>query len=168
MLFSSALPVFLVSHLALAAAWVTQEPALPHCRPDHPLRRCVVRANRDGSDDAPAIRRAFDKCRTNGNVIFENTTYHVNSVLNTTNLFNCQVDIYGTLLMRFGEVSSYMTLQPNIRPGSGAMTRRIGSTTQCPLDIRTCQQCGSVVVDRLMFRDTAMEHSTAMVRHGMI
>ncbi|KAJ5439353.1 polygalacturonase, partial [Penicillium daleae] len=59
-----------------------------------------------GSDDAPDIRRAFDKCGTDGNVIFENTTYHVNSVLNTTNLFNCQVDIYGTLRVRFGEWSN--------------------------------------------------------------
>lgn len=33
-----------------------------------------------------------------GIVIFENTTYHVNSVMNTTGLENCEVDVRGTLL----------------------------------------------------------------------
>lgn len=103
MLFSSVLPVILLSQVALVTAWTGQEPALPHGRPGHPLRKCIVRSNHDGSDDAPAIRRAFDECGTNGNVVFENTTYHVNSVLNTTDLFNCKVDIYGTLLVGFGE-----------------------------------------------------------------
>lgn len=56
-----------------------------------------MQANRNGSDDAQAIRRAFDQCGTNANVVFENSTYYVNIVLNTTDLFNCKVDIYGTL-----------------------------------------------------------------------
>lgn len=101
MLFSSASFIFLLAQSALVAAWAGHERALPHARPDHPLKKCVVRASRNGSDDAPAIRRAFDQRGTNGNVVFENTMYYVNGVLNTTDLFNCKVDIYGTLQVRF-------------------------------------------------------------------
>ncbi|KAJ5741008.1 pectin lyase-like protein [Penicillium malachiteum] len=33
-----------------------------------------------------------------GKIIFENTTYHVNSVMKTTGLQDCEVDLHGTLL----------------------------------------------------------------------
>ena len=63
-------------------------------------RRCIVRpGGSDTIDDAPAILEAFNDCGQNGNVIFLNTTYYVNSVMNTSGLTNCQVDIYGTLLV---------------------------------------------------------------------
>lgn len=62
---------------------------------------CTVPAGGSESiDDAPAIIDAFNKCGQNGNVIFSNTTYYVNSVMNITGLKNCQVDIYGTLMVR--------------------------------------------------------------------
>ncbi|OJJ72528.1 hypothetical protein ASPBRDRAFT_124250, partial [Aspergillus brasiliensis CBS 101740] len=44
------------------------------------------------------IRQASRECGTDGNVVFENTTYHINSVLNTTNLSNCRVEVHVTLL----------------------------------------------------------------------
>lgn len=62
-------------------------------------KTCVVPAGgSNATDDGPAIREAFEKCGQNGNVVFLNTTYYVNSVLNTSGLSNCQVDIHGTLL----------------------------------------------------------------------
>ena len=64
-------------------------------------RKCTVQAGGSETiDDAPAIREAFNDCGQNGNVIFLNTTYYVNSVMNTSGLSNCRVDIYGTLLVR--------------------------------------------------------------------
>lgn len=48
-------------------------------------------------DDAPSIHKAFEQCGTNGKVIFTNHVFHVNSVMNTTNLVNCDVSLQGEL-----------------------------------------------------------------------
>ncbi|KAJ5239690.1 pectin lyase fold/virulence factor [Penicillium chermesinum] len=48
-------------------------------------------------DDAPSIQQAFDLCGTNGTVIFSENLFHVNSVLNTTNLLNVDVHLRGEL-----------------------------------------------------------------------
>ncbi|KAF6833805.1 exo-rhamnogalacturonase b [Colletotrichum musicola] len=60
--------------------------------------KCVIPANGDGSDDSPAILEAFDKCKSNGHIVFENTTYYVGKVMNTTELDDVKIDIKGTLL----------------------------------------------------------------------
>lgn len=52
----------------------------------------------NGSDAAPAIIEAFDKCGINGKVVFENATYHVDSIMNITGLSNVEVDLRGTLV----------------------------------------------------------------------
>ena len=58
---------------------------------------CVVNVN--GTDDAaPAIQNAFKQCGQDGTIYFKNQTYHVNTVMNTTGLSNCTVDLRGTLL----------------------------------------------------------------------
>jgi galacturan 1,4-alpha-galacturonidase len=49
-------------------------------------------------DDTPSILQAFDLCGINGSVILSNETFHVNQVMNTTNLLNCDVSIYGELI----------------------------------------------------------------------
>ncbi|KAK1499281.1 polygalacturonase [Colletotrichum cuscutae] len=60
--------------------------------------RCVVPVNGNGSDDTPAILAAFDKCKTDGHIIFENVTYHIGQVMKTVDLNNVKIDIKGTLL----------------------------------------------------------------------
>ncbi|KAL3290716.1 glycoside hydrolase family 28 protein [Colletotrichum asianum] len=60
--------------------------------------QCVVPANGDGSDETPAILAAFDKCKTDGHIVFENVTYHIGQVMKTTDLNNVKIDIKGTLL----------------------------------------------------------------------
>ncbi|KAF2396244.1 pectin lyase-like protein [Trichodelitschia bisporula] len=59
---------------------------------------CTVTPGPKGKDDAPAIVNAFRRCGQNGKVIFLNKTYHINSVMNTTALRNCEIDLQGTLL----------------------------------------------------------------------
>ncbi|KAI1848838.1 hypothetical protein JX265_001168 [Neoarthrinium moseri] len=59
---------------------------------------CVIEANGNGSDDAPAIRAAFSKCKRDGHIIFEDKKYYVNSPLNTTDLSNVDIDLHGYLL----------------------------------------------------------------------
>lgn len=60
---------------------------------------CTIPANGDGSDDTPAILANFEECRNGGRIVFSpNTTYHINSVMNTTDLSNVQIDMYGYLL----------------------------------------------------------------------
>ncbi|KAJ5832922.1 hypothetical protein N7474_001233 [Penicillium riverlandense] len=66
----------------------------------HPATKvCTVpAAGSETIDDAPAVLKAFDDCGHGGKVLFQNTTYHINSVMNTTGLENCEVDLRGTLL----------------------------------------------------------------------
>ncbi|KFX95946.1 hypothetical protein V490_03582 [Pseudogymnoascus sp. VKM F-3557] len=94
MIFSS----FIISCLsvgAVSAAALDSAVSLP----GHHGKRCIVKAGGSESiDDAPAVLEAFKTCGHNGNVVFSNTTYHINSVMKTTGLKNCAVDIYGTLL----------------------------------------------------------------------
>jgi len=67
-------------------------------------KTCVVEANANGGDDAPAIIRAFEECghndgiTTHGTVVFKNATYNIHTVMNTTGLSNVKVDLHGTLL----------------------------------------------------------------------
>lgn len=61
---------------------------------------CTVNAGGTNStDDAPAIRAAFRECGRHGKIVFQPTTYYVNSVLNITNLEDVDVDIQGQLLV---------------------------------------------------------------------
>ncbi|CAG8936464.1 unnamed protein product [Penicillium salamii] len=52
----------------------------------------------NATDDAPAILEAFKQCGRNGRVIFEPTTYYVNSVMNISWLENVDIEIHGKLL----------------------------------------------------------------------
>lgn len=61
-------------------------------------KTCTIKPSLDGSDDTPAILKAFDSCGKNGRVVFINETYHVDTVMNTTGLENVDIDLYGTLL----------------------------------------------------------------------
>jgi hypothetical protein len=63
-------------------------------------RTCIIKGGGSESiDDTPAILGAFHECGKGGRIIFQNTTYHVNSVMNTSGLHNCDIDLYGTLLV---------------------------------------------------------------------
>ncbi|KAH9831047.1 glycoside hydrolase family 28 protein [Teratosphaeria destructans] len=72
---------------------------LPKPHAPHSRHTCIVAAQNDSSiDDAPAIVSAFKRCGHDGHIIFRNTTYHINSPLNTTGLSDVHIDIRGTLL----------------------------------------------------------------------
>jgi galacturan 1,4-alpha-galacturonidase len=60
---------------------------------------CVLTPGGEGVDDSPAILEAFSQCGHNGHIIFQNATFHIERVMNTTGLRNCVVDIKGTLLV---------------------------------------------------------------------
>jgi hypothetical protein len=68
--------------------------------PSHGRKTCTVKTYSNGTDDTPAILAAFKECGKGGNVVFLNETYYVNSVMNTTGLCDCEIDLYGTLLVR--------------------------------------------------------------------
>ncbi|KAG4033191.1 hypothetical protein MFRU_005g02040 [Monilinia fructicola] len=59
---------------------------------------CTIQPSLNGTDDAPAILSAFKTCGKDGTVVFLNHTYTINSIMNTTGLSNCNIDIHGTLL----------------------------------------------------------------------
>lgn len=70
-----------------------------HDRPRPPRRNvCVVKSHDDRSmDDAPEIISTFKRCKENSHIIFENTTYNIASVMNTTGLRNVDIELKGTL-----------------------------------------------------------------------
>src|ERR1700733_14485449 len=88
--------------------WVTAILAatapLAAAKPDH-RKTCVVKGSGTNStDDAPAIIKAFKKCGHNGRVVFQPTTYYVNSVMNITWLDDVEIDLQGTLLVRASNI----------------------------------------------------------------
>lgn len=63
--------------------------------------KCVIEPSGvNSTDDSPAIVEAFERCGENGNIVFKNETYFVNSVLKFEGLRNVKIDVYGTLLVR--------------------------------------------------------------------
>ena len=61
---------------------------------------CVVKSGGTNvTDDAPAILKAFRECGQNGRIVFEPTTYYVNSAMNISWLNNVDIDVRGTLLV---------------------------------------------------------------------
>lgn len=69
---------------------------------DNPGRKvcCVPASGTNTTDDAPAIIEAFKECGHGGKVLFQNTTYYVNTVINISGLNDCEIDLQGTLLVR--------------------------------------------------------------------
>ncbi|KAB2572844.1 Glycoside hydrolase family 28 [Lasiodiplodia theobromae] len=62
-------------------------------------KECTVQpGGSNATDDAVAIRAAFDECGHGGKVVFLNETYYVNSVLNTSGLEDVDIELHGTLL----------------------------------------------------------------------
>lgn len=68
----------------------------------------MVPAKNNGSDDTSAILDAFEKCGHGGRIIFQNITYYVDQVMNTTGLSDCQIYIYGTLLVSTAEEAAHI------------------------------------------------------------
>lgn len=60
---------------------------------------CVVRTQSDGGDDTPSLLDAFKRCGRDGSISLPDQIYHINQVMNTTDLSNCQIDLRGTLLV---------------------------------------------------------------------
>jgi galacturan 1,4-alpha-galacturonidase len=58
----------------------------------------VKACGKPDGDDAPAILAAFDDCKADGHIVFENTTYYVRTVMNTTGLQHVDIEVNGTLL----------------------------------------------------------------------
>jgi hypothetical protein len=68
-------------------------------------KTCVVQPGNSSSvDDAPVVLKAFQECGHDGRIVFLNQTYYINSVMNTTGLNNCEVDLQGTLLVIYYQV----------------------------------------------------------------
>jgi hypothetical protein len=82
------------------------------CEHTHPRRQCLVKpGGSNATDDAPAIRRAFAECGRGGDVMFEDSTYYINSVMNITGLKDCRVHLNGYLLARVPSTRSNRNCQ---------------------------------------------------------
>ncbi|KAJ5100358.1 hypothetical protein N7456_006410 [Penicillium angulare] len=87
------------SLVSLAAGYVVQKDSTCTLYPES------LKHNGEAIDDAPSIHKAFEDCGQNGRVVFSNHTFNINSVMNTTNLNNCDVSLQGELL--FSDDISY-------------------------------------------------------------
>jgi hypothetical protein len=68
--------------------------------PTQNRKTCAIKASGTNKiDDAPAIRAAFKKCGRHGRVVFDPTTYYINSVLNITDLEDVDIEVQGELLV---------------------------------------------------------------------
>lgn len=62
-------------------------------------QKCIIPASGSPDiDDSPAIIKAFSHCSQDSHIIFQNTTYHISRIMNTTSLQNVSIEILGTLL----------------------------------------------------------------------
>lgn len=62
-------------------------------------KNCTVKAGGDPEgDDAPAILKAFEDCKEDGHIIFQNTTYYIGTIMNTTGLKDVTIELKGTML----------------------------------------------------------------------
>lgn len=87
-------------------------------------KTCTVKSGgSNATDDAPAIIEAFRECGQDATVVFEPTTYYVNSVMNITWLQNVKIDLQGTLAVRCSTIQSWSVL---IMPISGVQISRTG------------------------------------------
>ncbi|CAG9938770.1 unnamed protein product [Clonostachys rosea f. rosea IK726] len=85
--------------LALASTDDTKTNALTRSNDLSCRKRCIVKSlGSVDEDDAPAVRDAFKKCGKHGKIVFEDSEYHINTVLNTTGLEDVSIDIRGELL----------------------------------------------------------------------
>ncbi|KAK6971875.1 galacturan 1,4-alpha-galacturonidase B [Favolaschia claudopus] len=83
--------------LSAAALGALADPAVPSV--ERQKETCVIKASgTNATDDGPVIREAFQNCGHHGRVVFEATTYYVNSVLDIRDLEDVDIDIYGKLL----------------------------------------------------------------------
>jgi hypothetical protein len=95
---------YICEYLGLNGCWHPSELEYgPHYSHDghwpNRSKTCVVPAGNDpDGDDAPAILGAFADCKTDGHIVFENTTYYVGTVMNTTGLTDVDIEVQGTLL----------------------------------------------------------------------
>ncbi|OJI99083.1 hypothetical protein ASPVEDRAFT_187031 [Aspergillus versicolor CBS 583.65] len=84
-------------HLARILTLLTALPFAAAAIP--PRQTCIVPASgTNKTDDAPAIISAFKRCGRGGKVVFQPTTYYVNSAMNISWLRDVDVDIQGKLL----------------------------------------------------------------------
>lgn len=81
------------------------------------VRRCVIAANNDGTDDSPAILAAFSKCKRDSEIIFQNTTYNIGQVMKISDLDNVKIEVHGTLLWS-KDIDYWLNNSLPIGPGS--------------------------------------------------
>ena len=60
-------------------------------------KTCQVKSGAANYDDTSAILSAFADCKEDGHIVFKNTTYYIQQVMNTTGLKNVDIELLGTL-----------------------------------------------------------------------
>lgn len=91
------LPLVTASHLPQELSEITPVHGLHKNFKYH--QTCVIPATNNGSDDTPEIVNAFEKCKKDSHILFQNTTYNVQKVMRLTGLENVKIEIRGTLLV---------------------------------------------------------------------
>ena len=78
--------------------------------PHTAFKSCSLSPNTNGTDDSPTILDAFERCKEDSVVVFNEGTYHIERVMNTTGLRNVRIDMRGTLLVSLTDWFSLFTI----------------------------------------------------------
>ncbi|KAK0636348.1 glycoside hydrolase family 28 protein [Bombardia bombarda] len=60
-------------------------------------------------DDTPQILDAFKQCGKNGKIIFQEGTYNIRQVMNTTDLNKCDIEIHGKFVWSADNISYWLS-----------------------------------------------------------
>lgn len=154
----------------LSTFWILASSSLTSATPSKGRKTCTIKASgTNKTDDAPAIRSAFSECSRRARIVFNPTTYYVNSVLNITGLEDVEIDILGTLLVRRSLHSFHAHIIRDLTfyyYFSGVQIFLTGSTTPYPWATKTNPQPLSSAATTSRSTATAQVHSTATATTG--
>ncbi|KAL2263596.1 hypothetical protein VTK26DRAFT_6063 [Humicola hyalothermophila] len=93
-----------------------------------PLEATSLLAERQPApvDDTPQILDAFRQCGQDGTVILQEGTYHIRQVMDVTDLRNCSIEIYGTLIWSDDNLSYWRQRSPSVTYAGRQTAWRLG------------------------------------------
>ncbi|KAK3377766.1 polygalacturonase-like protein [Podospora didyma] len=93
----------------MPSAGSTPPPAQVSLPRRSPLEKDSVVISRAAVDDTPQILDAFKQCGKDGTIIFQEGTYNIRQVMNTTDLRNCSVEIHGTFIWSADNIQYWLS-----------------------------------------------------------
>ncbi len=92
-----------------AAAELPAEVSMPEDQPAYNTRDVDEYEAGAADDDTPEILDAFKKCGHDGSIVFTEGTFNLRQVMNTTDLRNCDISIYGKFVWSADNIQYWLS-----------------------------------------------------------